>query len=78
MGIFLKDVLLNFALNQSINFTDDIRLMANITLYRHLGTEAAHWKAQANTLNYFGEAYHKMQVEFQEGYGGYTQELKAV
>jgi hypothetical protein len=78
IGLFLKDAAFNFALNQSIEYTDDPGLVADVALYRHLASEVPHWKARAAQLNCFGEAYHKMQKDFQEGYGLYSRELKEV
>jgi hypothetical protein len=78
LRLFLKDAALNFALNQSIDYADDPGLTADIALYRHLASEAGGWKAQAEQLNDFGAAYHRMQTRFEDGYGLYTQELKAV
>jgi hypothetical protein len=40
--------------------------------------EAGGWKAQAEQLNDFGAAYHRMQTCFEDRYGLYVQELKAV
>ena len=72
IGLFLKDAAFNFTLNQSIEYTDDPGLVADVALYRHLASEVPHWKARAAQLNCFGEAYHKMQKDFQEGYGLYS------
>jgi hypothetical protein len=78
LGIFLKDATFNFALNQSAEYTDDPRLVADVGLYHHLASEAAGWKAHTDQLNEFGAAYHHMQETFMGGYGAYTAELKAV
>ena len=78
LGIFLKDATFNFALNQSVEYTDDPGLVADVGLYRHLASEAAGWKARADQLNEFGAAYHRMQETFMGGYSTYTTELKAV
>jgi hypothetical protein len=45
--------------------------VADIALYRHLASEAGGWKAQAQQLNDFGAAYHRMQTRFEDGYGLY-------
>jgi hypothetical protein len=71
-------VAFNFALNQSVKYTDDPGLVADMVLYRHLALEVPHWKARVAQLNCFGEAYHKMQRDFQDGYGLYSWELKEV
>jgi hypothetical protein len=78
IGLFLKDATFNFALNQSIEYTDNPGLVADVVLYHHLASEVPHWKAWAAQLNCFGEAYHKMQKDFQEGYELYSQDLKEV
>lgn len=75
LGIFLKDATFNFALNQSIEFTDDPGLVADIGLYRHLATEAAGWKRRTDQMNHFAAVYHAMQHTFQEEYEAYRQEL---
>jgi hypothetical protein len=56
LGIFLKDATFNFALNQSVEYTDDPGLVADVGLYRHLASEAAGWKVCADQLNKFGVA----------------------
>ena len=78
LGTFLKDATFNFALNQSVEYTDDPGLVADVGLYCHLASEAAGWKARADQLNKFGAAYHCMQETFMGGYSAYTTELKAV
>ena len=78
LGIFLKDATFNFALNQSVEYTDDPGLVADVGLYHHLASEAAGWKAHTDQLNKFGVAYHRMQETFMGGYSAYTMELKAV
>jgi len=78
LGVFLKDSAFNFALNQSVEYTDDPGLVADVALYRHLAAEATGWKAQADQLNAFGATYHKMQKKFEGGYAAYTLELKGV
>ena len=78
LGIFLKDATFNFALNQSVEYTDDPGLVADVGLYHHLASEAAGWKARTDQLNEFGAVYHHMQETFMGGYSAYTMELKAV
>jgi hypothetical protein len=78
LGIFLKDPTFNFALNQSVKYTDDPGLVADVGLYRHLASEAAGWKECTDQLNKFGVAFHRMQETFMGGYSAYMAELKAV
>jgi hypothetical protein len=78
LGIFLKDATFNFTLNQSVEYTDNPRLVADMGLYHHLALEAVGWMLCADQLNEFGVVYHYTQETFMGGYSAYTMELKAV
>jgi hypothetical protein len=48
LSIFLKDATFNFTLKQSVEYTDDPGLVADVGLYHYLTSEVTGWKAQAD------------------------------